>query len=129
MNFLEATVLMQSGEKVRRKSWRFNDYWHIPKNASFIVANKDETDVSYNATNILATDWEVYLPEKKPKQLTNEQIGRIIYWAQIEYLNPSTPRMDYRKLFDNQYEIDLVEKLIEAWKATTEKFFADLEKS
>ena len=62
MNFLEAKELINKGKKVRRKSWKFKDFY-IPNKL-----NEEEDQPSLSLKDIDADDWEVFTGKKFCKE-------------------------------------------------------------
>lgn len=59
MKFEEIIKNLRSGQKIRRRKWKEDNYWYI--NSKRLICNQDDTAVIAVLTPVLyAEDWEVY---------------------------------------------------------------------
>lgn len=110
MNFLDAMKLLSEGKKVRRKSWRDNQYIVLSKKG--IVDERGE-----RVYNLYIDDvWEVYDERKEAPETLRDLFGTLIDFYndyeeidifELDELNDATDNLfDVLERINKEYKLD-----------------------
>ena len=132
MNFQQAIEQAKLGKKITRKQFETSGYFVSENDYDgdrlfwVWLSSDDKWEPNLkHLGNLLATDWEVV--EEKPK-LTYDEKFTIDEMARLQFHNPG--KWDWQdELFLGEKNYNLMLKLVEAWKTTTETFWKNLEEN